>query len=172
MIVADAGPILSFARAERLGLLRAVLPSLILPQEVHGEIVEQGAGRPGAAEVAEGVGSWLEVRTLGDAEVLDRVGAHLGAGEREALALGLELGLPVLVDERAGRREAQRLGLERVSSLIVLRRAVQTGLIPRARPVLDELIEAGFRLGRPLYEAFLQDLGELDGEEEPEATGS
>ena len=50
-VVADAGPLLSFARAERLALLKSVTGSVIIPTAVYEEIVVKGAGRRGAYEV-------------------------------------------------------------------------------------------------------------------------
>ena len=54
LIVADTGPLLSFARADRLALLRDVVGTLIIPEAVYEEIVVRGAGKPGA-DVAEGL---------------------------------------------------------------------------------------------------------------------
>jgi predicted nucleic acid-binding protein len=55
--VADAGPILSFARAHCLGLLQQVVGTLIVPCTVYEEIVVHGAGKPGSTEVQ--AASWI-----------------------------------------------------------------------------------------------------------------
>jgi predicted nucleic acid-binding protein len=50
-IVSDAGPMLSFARANHLDLLRQVVGRLVIPDAVYEDIVVQGAGKPGSSEV-------------------------------------------------------------------------------------------------------------------------
>lgn len=54
-LVADASPIISFARAERLMLLQQVVSTLWIPDAVFQEIVVEG--RPGATEVRQG--GWI-----------------------------------------------------------------------------------------------------------------
>ncbi len=154
--VSDAGPIISFARAGRLELLNQVLPLLILPEVVFDELTVKGASRPGADAVEQGRTSWIQIRPLTDQATL-----------AQAIALALELGAELLVDERAGRAEARRLSVPLLSTLTVLRVACRPlGLIPKVKPVLDHLIQTGgFRLSKALYTQFLQDLGEGWGQE-------
>jgi hypothetical protein len=52
-MVADAGPILSFTRANQLDLLRQVVGDLTIPYAVYEDLVVQGAGKPGAQEVIQ-----------------------------------------------------------------------------------------------------------------------
>ena len=63
-IVSDAGPILSFARARHLSLLRQVMGTLVIPQAVYEEIVVHGAGKPGSKEVQ--VASWITHESVSD----------------------------------------------------------------------------------------------------------
>jgi len=155
--VADTSPILVFARAGRLELLRIVIPQLIVPPTVYEELTVKD-GYPGVAEVKQGRGTWIVVQPLTDPTILTRV-KLLDPGEREAIAL--ELGRDILMDERAGRIEARHLGVPLQSTLSVLEVALLDGLIPRVKPELDHLINAGFRLSKMLYQRFLQDLGEM-----------
>jgi predicted nucleic acid-binding protein len=57
IIVADSGPIISFARAGRLDLLKQVTTELIIPDAVFEEIVVSGGDRAGAEEVKQDYGS-------------------------------------------------------------------------------------------------------------------
>ena len=54
MIVADAGPIIGFARIGRLDLLHQVVGELIIPDAVYEELVGRGRQRPGATDVERG----------------------------------------------------------------------------------------------------------------------
>ena len=157
-IIVDSGPILSFARANRLELLHQVISDLTIPEAVYDEIVIRGAGKPGSAEV-QGA-SWIQRLSVHDRAFVDQLPPKLHLGERQAIALAKEQGSPLLVDEREARREALRQGITIMGSLPVLNEAKTRGFIPRVRPVLDELIAAGMYISEPLYEAFLRQLGE------------
>jgi uncharacterized protein len=158
MIVADAGPILSFARAQRFALLQAVIDELIIPDAVYEEIVRQGAGKPGADEVQQA--AWIRRAQIQDQPFADQLPQKLHRGEREAITLARELGGVLLVDEQAVRQEAQRLGVPYFGSLRVLTEAKDRNLILAIKPVLDELMAAGMYLSDPLYREFLQTIGE------------
>ena len=163
--VADSGPILSCARANRLELLHQVITDLTIPDAVYKEIVIRGAGKPGSIEV-QGA-SWIRHLPVRDRAFVDQLPPKLHLGEREAIALAREQGVALLVDERDARREALHQGITVMGSLRVLREAKTRGIIPRVRPVLDELIAAGMYIGEPLYEAFLRQLDEAEDTHSP-----
>lgn len=156
LVVADAGPIISFARANELGLLRTLLPSILIPDAVYDEVT-RGVGRPGAAAVEDT--SWIRSHTVKQL-VVASVSPALDRGERNAVALALELGATVLVDDRQGRTEAARLGVPTITTLILLATAKDRGHIAAVGPILDRLRQSGFYLSHPRYEEFLTTLGE------------
>jgi predicted nucleic acid-binding protein len=164
-IVADSGPILSFARVNRLELLHQVIGDLTIPDAIYEEIVVRGAGKPGSTEV-QGA-SWIRNLPVRDRVFVDQLPPKLHLGEREAIALAKEQGAVLLVDEREARREALHQGLTVMGSLRVLREAKTCGIIPRVRPILDELIAAGMYIGEPLSEAFLRQLDEAEDIQSP-----
>ena len=159
-IIVDSGPILSFARANRLELLHQVIGDLTIPDAIYEEIVIRGAGKPGSTEV-QGA-SWIRHLPVRDRAFVDQLPPKLHLGEREAIALAKEQGAALLVDEREARREALHQGVTVMGSLRVLREAKTRGIIPRVRPTLDELIAAGMYISEPLYEAFLRQLDEAE----------
>jgi predicted nucleic acid-binding protein len=53
-----------------------------------------------------------------------------------------------------------RQGVAVVGSLWVLTQAKDRGIIPRVKPILDELIAAGIYMSDTLYQIFLQQIGE------------
>src|SRR5919198_453530 len=148
-MVSDSGPILSFARANRLDLLRQVVDALFIPDAVYDDIVIRGAGKPGSEEVVQS--SWIHRRSVHDRTLVDQLPAQLHLGEREAIVLARELGLVLLIDERAARRAAVQHQIEHIGSLRVLEEAKRRGLIPTVKPVLGDLMTAGIFLGENLY---------------------
>ena len=157
-IVADSGPILSFARANRLDILEKVTGGLTVPQAVWDEIVVKGAGRPASRIVAEQ--GWIRSRTLRDPSLAEQLPERLHRGEREAIVLAKELDAHLLVDDYQARREARRLGIDHFGSLRVLKEAKDGSLIDEVRPVLDQLVSTGTYLSEALYQEFLREMGE------------
>ena len=157
-IIADTGPLLSFARADCLDLLQQVVSEVIIPEAVYEEIVVQGAGKPGAHDVQHA--SWIIRDHVQDRSLVDALPGKLHQGEREALALAKELNGVLLVDEYTVRQEARRLGIDHMGSLRLLKEAKARSLIPAIKPILEELTAAGMYISETLYEAFLNDMDE------------
>jgi predicted nucleic acid-binding protein len=166
MIIADAGPIIAFARIGRLALLQQVVGELIVPDAVYEELVVKGGDRPGAADVQRGEG--IRRQTLRNRQALTHLPRSLAQGEGEAILLAEEEGAPLLVDERKAREAAEQHGIEVIGSLWVLKEAKQRGIILAVRPIMEELLAIGYwfhpeRVIRP----FLQEMGELPPISEP-----
>jgi hypothetical protein len=73
---------------------------------------------------------------------LDKVptAADLGAGEKEVLALGMQVpGAVVILDELLGRLHAEALEVTFTGTLGILLRAKMEGRIPRIEPLLEDL---------------------------------
>lgn len=103
---------------------------------------------------------WLRIRApkrLEDAPTA----AELGAGEKELLALGIEVpGAVVILDERLGRLHAEALKLTFTGTLGILLRAQAQGRIPRIDPLLAHLDRLGFRVSARTRAAVLRSAGE------------
>ena len=87
--------------------------------------------------------------------------SRLDHGEREVLALALELGAQrVVLDDLPARLLAWRLDLPVVGTLGVAVIAKREGAIPTIEPVFDALVATGFRVSRDVLEATLAAAGE------------
>jgi predicted nucleic acid-binding protein len=76
--------------------------------------------------------------------------AELGAGEREAIGLALEVAADVLlIDERAGRHEAEVRHIEVAGTLAVLLQASVRGYFDFPK-TMKQLRQYGFRASRPV----------------------
>jgi uncharacterized protein len=158
IFVADAGPIISLARAGRLELLRQVVDAVWIPEAVYQELVTRGAGRPGADEASRG--EWIQRKPITQQATVRTLPRTLGEGEREAIMLAQELGAVLIIDDPGARDTAARLRIPFLGSLGILREAKLRGIIPVVRPELDALREHQFRVSNALYQTFLQQLGE------------
>ncbi|MBX3402355.1 MAG: hypothetical protein KF699_02975 [Phycisphaeraceae bacterium] len=94
---------------------------------------------------------WLEVRTANAAAI----NLRLGPGEREAIALALELAAStLLVDDRDARATAQQSGLFVTGTLGVLEAAAAADLI-QLEVAFERLCRTSFRMSPAQVQAAL-----------------
>lgn len=143
-VISNTSPLQYLYQAGVLDLLPTLFGQIYVPEAVVVELAEgkrQGVPLPTLEEL-----SWLQVRAVRDRILLPLV-THLGDGEKEVLALGLEQPAALLLlDDRDARRQARALALEISGTLGVLLLAKERGRLEAVRPVLDRLQELRFRL--------------------------
>lgn len=143
-VIANTSPLQYLFQLDLLDLLPQLYEEVLVPEGVVRELrsgVDRGVPLPDLRSL-----SWLRIRNVKNTAVLPLV-AGLGLGEREVLALALELDSPLVVlDDALARRFAQRLNLALTGTLGLLLRAKQCGRIERIRPYLDRLEALRFRL--------------------------
>lgn len=157
LIVADTGPLISWARAGYVPLLRKLIPGLVVPTAVVVELSKPG--RPGADLLLEG--PWLSGRVLPPSAVLDGFPGLLGPGERQAISLAVHLGADyILMDDGRAVAEAKKRGIEVLRTLRLLGQAKRTGLVSLVKPILDDFALAGFWLAPSVRQSFLDSISE------------
>ena len=158
IVVSTSGPIISFARANCLELLRHVLQEIKIPEAVYEDIVLQGGSKPGAMEIKNA--DWIKKETVKNQSQVNQLPPGLGLGEREAIVLANKVKAFLLIDDRSARKEAEKRGIVCFGSLKVLKDAKNKGLIEKIKPIGDELRRTGLRIKDSLYQKFLQEIGE------------
>jgi predicted nucleic acid-binding protein len=109
--------------------------------------------------------AWLEVRQA--SVPLDSELEELDRGEREAIALALELQADLLIlDDRDARVEASRRNLVVIGTLRVLEDAAQLGLVDLPRALL-RLQQTTFRASPYLVRALLDRDAERNKKPQP-----
>jgi predicted nucleic acid-binding protein/GNAT superfamily N-acetyltransferase len=151
--VPNSSPLIALAQIRRLDLVPAILQPVLIPPAVAREIAPSIPVLP----------HWATVRVPRiRPSVLSSPGL-LGDGEREAIALAVELGAAAIVlDDRPARRQAERAGLNVIGTLGLLLEAKRKGFVTTVRPELDKLVATSFFLSRPLYERLLELAGEFE----------
>jgi len=149
--VANSSPLIVFERVGRLDLLPSLMNHLFVPSAVRREVFGANA-----------LPAWLTEKNLTQPAAARIASARLGAGEREAIALALEMSATELViDDLAARRLAQSLGLSIIGSLGLLIRAKNAGLISAVRPLMLAMQSDEFHIAENLFEGILKAAGEL-----------
>jgi predicted nucleic acid-binding protein len=153
-VVSNSSPLIALTRIQRLDLVPTILESVLIPPAVAREI------HPSIPVVPD----WLRIQAPTSSPAVLMSGGWLGDGEREAIALAVELGArAILIDERPGRRVAETAGLNVIGTLGLLLEAKRAGRIASIRPELDKLLETSFFMTRQLYEHLVRMAGESGG---------
>lgn len=159
-VVSNSSPLITLARIRQLQLLSDFYGQILIPTEVHEEIVVAGRGLPGAEEVRKA--DWIQVRTApsGSGPSLSQSITGLGAGERSAILLAKDLSADLLLlDEWKARRIAQTAGLSVVGCVGILEAGARTGKISNLRLVYIDLLKQGIRFDLQLRRNSLARLG-------------
>ncbi len=158
IVIADAGPLIAFARVRQLGLLAQMFVRVLVTDEVIAECTV----RPDFAEsqaIQEAFKNQLLHRCTAPASQFE-LALHVDAGEASAIAAAIELGCGVLMDDKAGRRMAKNFGVSAIGTVGVLVLAKQKKLIPAVKPILEQLTLTAYFLGDDLISNALLAAGE------------
>jgi predicted nucleic acid-binding protein len=158
IVIADAGPLIAFARLGQLELLMQIFEQVLVTEEVFAECT----CRSDFAETKP-------ILQAAQNKVIERCTApplhfelalHVDAGEASAIAAAAEWGCGVLMDDKAGRRMAKNFCVASIGTVSVLVLAKQKQLIPSIKPLLDQLTQSGYFLGDKLIASALAMAGE------------
>jgi predicted nucleic acid-binding protein len=140
----NASPLIFLSRAGLLDLLRLEANEIVVPETVAEEIRRRGSDDL-AAQALEKT-AWLKV--IQATQIPDIIRAwDLGEGESSVLAWGYaNAGTVVIADDLAARRCAATLGIPVRGTLGLILTAKKRGVIPQARPVLENLRQSGMYL--------------------------
>lgn len=159
IVIADAGPLIAYARLQQLQLLAELFERVMVTDEVFTECT----CRPDFAEtrvIQEAFKNQLLQRCSTPPSNFE-LALHVDAGEASAIAVAIELSCGVLMDDKAGRRMAKNLGVPAIGTVGVLVLAKQKQLISAVKPLLDQLTLSGYFLGDDLIASTLLTAGEL-----------
>jgi predicted nucleic acid-binding protein len=154
IIVSDASPLIALAKTKKLDILRSLFEKVKIPPSVFDEL-KISSSRAGTDELKEAIEMkrWIEVSN--PVNVPEALANSLDPGESEAIILAKIEGLVLLVDERRGRRIAKKEKVRITGTGAVLIAAKKKGIIEHVSPIVDELMECGYRLSRPLRKKIL-----------------
>jgi predicted nucleic acid-binding protein len=147
IVIADTSPLNYLIRLGQSDLLRNIYGRVLVPRAV---LIELKHPRPLPRDALGHLRppAWLEET---QPQQLDTsLSLELGAGEREAISLALEVRADLLlIDERAGRKEAEARHIAVAGTLAVLLQASKQGYIDFSE-AMKELHRYGFRTSRPI----------------------
>jgi len=156
--ICDTSPIQYLHQIGLLHLLGEFYSRTLVPPAVVDEL---NRGRALAIDLPEILDvPWVRVQAPEGLQKVPTV-TDLGAGEKEVLALGMQVpSAVVILDDRLGRVYAEALKINFTGTLGILLRAKIESHIPRVAPLLDRLDRLGFRVSARTRAAVLQQAGE------------
>lgn len=152
VVITNTSPLNYLVLTDHAQLLPLLYGAIIAPEAVLAELSHPAA--PGAVRAfAANPPVWLLVRHV---RRVDSTLAPLGAGEREAISLAVELPADVLlIDERAGRRAALNRWVTVAGTIAVLEKAAIQGLVDLA-PAIASVRLAGLRVSQDIVDDVLR----------------
>jgi predicted nucleic acid-binding protein len=156
--VVNASPLIFLASAGLAEVAQLAGTPVQIPRAVVEEI--ERFGPTDAAAVAVKQLDWLVVVDSGPAPaIIERW--DLGAGETSVLTWAYaHPGTTAVLDDLAARRCANSLGIPIRGTLGLILTAKRRGVIPQARPVLEQLRAAGMYLSDSVMNRALKTVGE------------
>ena len=159
ILVLDASALITLARIGRLNLLRDLAENIYIPEAVYDEVVRSGRGRAGSSEVAHA--QWISYHQVRDRDAVAGLRAQVGQGEAEAIALARELRADaVVLDDATARQLAETAGQKVLGLLGLLLNAKERGVVASLKPIVDDMVAAGFFIDEALYRSILRQAGE------------
>jgi len=156
--VANASPLILLSRARHFELLRVAAASVFVPEPVLGEI--EAKGRDDITVLAVRQAPWVTVVPASPVST-EIAEWELGGGESSVLQWAREhAGSLALLDDLEGRRCAESLGIPVLGTVGLVLLARRRGIVPLARPVLEQLIAVGMYLSERTLTAALRRVGE------------
>lgn len=154
-VVSNTGPIVALAKADQLGLLRLLYGEILIPPAVHRELLAKAG--PEAVRIDDGLAGYLRVTPISPTlSEHDRLTSGLGAGEQQAIALAVEVGGVLVIDDRAGRKAAAELGIVTTGAVGVLLKAKEDGHLATIGPVLEAIRNQGYWLSDAVVETAMR----------------
>jgi predicted nucleic acid-binding protein len=150
--------VILLAQVGQLDLLQHLGPPVVIPEAAVLEVQRKGPGDP--AVHALGQATWL---VSVDPGPIPANVAAFGLGDGETAVLAHALANPnsgVILDDRAARGAAAALGITNQGTLAVVVFAKAHGVIPAARPVVEQLRQHGMYLSDQLMNQALAKVGE------------
>jgi pentatricopeptide repeat protein len=159
-VIIDTGPLLAFAKAGILNVLKKLFKQLIITGEVYIEVFSKKS--PENDSIKENIGGFIEVRELRE---LNQIGNEkikesvqlLNDGEKSSILLSYTLiedrhKVLLIIDEKAGRKAAEKLGISVVGTVWLLKTLEKRGWIDDAVKVSKEMKKKGYYLSDALID--------------------
>jgi len=159
IIVSNTGPIISLEKLdEGFEFIRKLYDQIIVPEAVLEELAGDRFSFAAEYLYVHEIDNLLDIRPV--FEISDIPEIHrLDRGEKQAISLAYQLGLPLLIEETMGRQIASSAGIQISGIAGQIIKAFKENLILRdeAARMLKAMFDSG-RINRKIYKSLLAGL--------------
>jgi predicted nucleic acid-binding protein len=157
-VIINASPLIFLSRSHHLDLLKSFADEVWVPEPVAKEILYRGQEDITAQAIKNT--AWLITQPVEDIP-MSILEWRLGAGESAVLALSLAHShTEVIIDDLAGRKCADSLDIPVRGTLGLVLAAKKRGVIPKARPIIEDMMSTGLYLSKRILDRALEKVGE------------
>ncbi len=162
--VVNTSPLQYLFRVNQLELLKDLFEAVLVAEGVRTEL-DRGRSRGFQVPDLSPV-NWLQVLAA-EPEPMPLELEGLGQGETETILVAKQQRAEwAVLDDLEARRAAHRLGVQVIGTVGILAMAKEQGLIPTVKPLITDLVTAGFWLSARVQQDILELAGEWEGEPE------
>ena len=156
--IVNASPLILLAKVGQIHLLLDLTQELVVPAAVAGEVQAGPASDPAGRWLRSEGARWVQA----DLSVDPAIAAwDLGSGETAVLNWASQRRtFEAILDDRAARKCALIHRIPYRGTLGVILAAKKAGLIPAAKPVCNQIVEAGLRIDASVLQGALRLVGE------------
>jgi predicted nucleic acid-binding protein len=159
--VLDANMVIGLAKGGVFDLLASVYAPLYIPAAVTQEVIGQGQGRAGAAELARALGGWITEVTPTPHSLQPFRATLRSRADRQVIAVAQAHAVDHLLTNdgrlaQVARRQGFRC-LEVPEVVLLLKRRK---LLSQVKSPLDRMLQQGFGIADAVYEQTLRAAGE------------
>ncbi len=157
IIISDTTALIILAKSNHLNLLTNFIDRVYIPKAVMQEIQYKND----IVKVLIENSNFIETKEVTNKDILSNIEAtKLDLGETEAIALALELGLRLIIDEKTGRKIATQKGVKIIGLLGILEANFRLKFISYRELlyILEDFKKVDYRLSSSLEKNFLNSL--------------
>ncbi len=148
IIVADTSCLIVLERIGKIEILHRLFGTVTITHQV-------------ALEYKLPLLDWIKIQGFQNQQLFKELQYKVDIGEASAIVLATELSDSLIIlDDYRAREAANKLGLKITGTLGIIIKAKEKGLIDKVKPLLDSLVQIGFRLHPNIYIEILKISGE------------
>ncbi len=157
VIIADAGPLIAFAKINQLALLKQLFFEVSITESVKNEVLYSQLDD--ALLIQDAINNGF-LKCVADPKLETVVSRSLGMGEKTAIEFALQSQEDVLLimDDLLARKIALRHQLNIVGTAMLIYSAENKQLIPNADELIDELRSKKYRISQKVIDSIKKQL--------------
>lgn len=146
-------------------MLRGLFARVFITATVRDELLPAVTSFPDAGALAQTLAEgWIEVADAAQ-DGWQPLNPGVDPGEASAIRMAIQWrdagdAVLLVMDDRAGRLEARHRGIALIGTAAVIGLAKTQGLVPAAKPLLEDLARSGYYLGQAVIDAVLAETRE------------